>query len=407
MTPESIPLAGADIGDEELRLVQEVLRSGRLSNGPMLERLEHEFAARFGSRHAIGVSSGTAALHLSLLAAGVRDGDLVITTPFSFIASANVILYERATPVFVDVDPETLTLDPAAAIEAMEALVSRRNGWERLLPPRHDGTAGNLRAVVSVDVFGRVAEMQEVLDKARTLGVSVIEDACEAVGASLDGTPAGRWGDAGTFGFYPNKQMTTGEGGLVLTDNDMWAQTIRSLRSQGRSDDGSWLRHQRVGYNYRLDDLSAAVGLAQLRRLDELLANRAAVAAMYDERLAGIDGIAPLAPPRAGMTLSWFIYVVRVAPDVGRDALAARLAAGGIPTRPYFWPIHLQPPYADRFGYERGMYPHSEAAGEALLSLPFHGRMTEGEVDFVCDAVSDAVRSLDNVGVRCRWSGST
>jgi perosamine synthetase len=385
---EPIQLAAADVGEAELQLIQEVLRSGRLSNGPMLERLEQEFAERFGAKHAVGVSSGTAALHLSLLAAGVRDGDLVLTTPFSFIASANVILYERATPVFIDVDPATLMLDPRAAIEAMETLVDRRAGWERLLPPRHSGASGTLRAVIPVDVFGRVAEMRELVDAARRLGVSVIEDACEAVGASLDGIPAGRWGDAGTFGFYPNKQMTTGEGGLVLTDNDMLATMVRSLRSQGRSDDGSWLRHQRIGYNYRLDDLSAALGLAQLRRLDELLAKRAAVAALYDERLGGVAGVEPLPPARAGMTASWFIYVVRVAEDVDRDELARRLEVRGIPTRPYFWPIHLQPPYRERFGFAPGMYPHSETAGEALLSLPFHGKMTEAQVEYVCETLA-------------------
>ncbi|HUR79159.1 MAG TPA: DegT/DnrJ/EryC1/StrS family aminotransferase [Thermoanaerobaculia bacterium] len=393
MTLESIPLSGADIGDDELRLVQEVLRSGRLSNGPMLDQLEREFAERLGATHAIGVSSGTAALHLSLLAAGVHDGDVVITTPFSFIASANVILYERATPVFIDVDPSTLTIDPAATIDAMETIAFRRAGWEKLLPPRHSGTTGAVRAVIPIDVFGRVAELREIVAAARNLGIAVIEDACEAVGASLDGVPAGRWGDAGTFGFYPNKQMTTGEGGLVLTDNDVWARTIRSLRSQGRSDDGSWLRHQRIGYNYRLDDLSAAVGLAQFRRIDELLAKRAHVAAMYDERLRGMDGIEPLDAPRAGMDPSWFIYVVRVADHIDRDALAARLGARGIPTRPYFWPIHLQPPYRERFGFEAGMFPHSEAAGDALLALPFHGKMPESDVDLVCDELRAAVRS--------------
>lgn len=391
MTSEPVPLAGADIGPDELELVREVLLSGRLSNGPMLEQLEREFAERFHAKHAIGVSSGTAALHLSLLASGVRDGDIVLTTPFSFIASANVILYERATPVFIDVDPDTLTMSPDATVHAIETLSERRDGWQRLLPPTYANATGPLRAVIPIDVFGRVAEMREIVESARAHGVTVIEDACEAVGASLDGVPAGRWGDAGTFGFYPNKQMTTGEGGLVLTDNDMFAQLVRSLRSQGRSDDGSWLRHQRIGYNYRLNDLSAAVGLAQLRRLDELLANRAAVAAMYDERLSRIDGIAPLPPGRAGMSVSWFIYVVRVAEDVDRDALAVGLETRGIPTRPYFWPIHLQPPYRERFGFEPGMYPVSESAGDALLALPFFGQMTEAQVDRVCQALAAAV----------------
>ena len=393
MFPESITLAGADIGEDERALVEEVLRSGQLSNGPMLEQFEHDFAGRFGARHAIGVSSGTAALHLSLLAAGVRDGDIVITTPFSFIASANPILYERAIPAFVDIDPQTLTIDPDAAVEAMQTLVFRRSGWERLLPQGVTPAEGRVRAIVPVDVFGRTAEMRAIVAAAHRLGIAVIEDACEAVGGALDGIPAGRWGDAGTFAFYPNKQMTTGEGGMVLTDHEPWARLIRSLRSQGRSDDGAWLRHERIGYNYRLNDLSAAVGVAQLRRLDRLLERRERVAAMYTRRLASVQGVAPLTPARAGMTVSWFIYVVRVAPDVGRDALAARLGARGIPTRPYFWPIHLQPPYQQRFGYTRGMYPHAEAAGDSLLALPFHGRMTEAQVEYVCACVEEeAVR---------------
>lgn len=389
MFPETITLAGADVGEDERLLVEEVLRSGRLSNGPMLERLEEDFAARFGAKHAIGVSSGTAALHLSLLAAGLRDGDIVITTPFSFIASANVILYERAIPAFIDIDPHTLTIDPRAAIEAMEAIIFRRRGWEQLLPAGLAPTHGRLRAIIPIDVFGRTAEMGELVESARSLGVAVVEDACEAVGGSLDGIPSGRWGDAGTFAFYPNKQMTTGEGGMVLTDNESWARLMRSLRSQGRSDDGSWLRHERIGYNYRLNDLGAAVGVAQLRRLDELLQKRANVAAMYTERLASIEGVAPLPPPREGMSVSWFIYVVRVDEGVDRDALAARLEARGIPTRPYFWPIHLQPPYQQRFGFRRGMFPHSEAAGDSLLALPFHGRMTAAQVDYVCACVAE------------------
>ena len=399
MFPESITLAGADVGEDERALVEEVLRSGRLSNGPMLEQFERDFADRFGARHAVGVSSGTAALHLSLLAAGLRDGDIVITTPFSFIASANPILYERAIPAFVDIDPHTLTIDPSAAIEAMETLVFRRGDWQRLLPAGAAPT-GRVRAIIPVDVFGRTAEMRALVDTARNLGIAVIEDACESLGGALDGIPAGRWGDAGTFAFYPNKQMTTGEGGMVLTDDESWARMIRSLRSQGRSDDGSWLRHERIGYNYRLNDLSAAVGVAQLRRLDELLERRERVAAMYTRRLATVPGVIPLPPPRAGMTVSWFIYVVRVAPDVDRDALAARLEARGVPTRPYFWPIHLQPPYQQRFGYTRGMYPHAEAAGDSLLALPFHGRITEEQVEYVCACVEEEASGMARQQIR-------
>jgi dTDP-4-amino-4,6-dideoxygalactose transaminase len=393
-----IPLSATDLGDDERLLVEEVLRSGRLSKGPMLADLERAFADRFGARHAIGVSSGTAAVHLSVLAAGVGDGDMVITTPFSFIASANAILYERAIPVFVDIDPQTLCIDPAAAIDAIETMTRRRSGWERLLPPGGAKPTGPLRAIIPVDVFGRVAEMQAIAAAARTAGITMIEDACEAVGASLDGIPAGRWGDVGTFAFYPNKQMTTGEGGMVLTDDEAIAREVSSLRSQGRSDDRSWLRHQRIGYNYRLDELSAAVGLAQFRRLDELLQKREAVAAMYIERLRGIHGIAPLPPPRAGMNISWFIYVIRISEDIDRDALAADLATRGIPTRPYFWPIHLQPPYRDRFGFEPGAYPHTESAGNSLLALPFHGKLTEDEVGYICESIAAAV--AQTAGVR-------
>ena len=392
MTLPRVPFASADIGDDERRLVNEVLSSGRLATGPMLDRFERAAVERFGARHAIGVSSGTAALHVSLIAGGLRDHDLVITTPFSFIASANVILYERATPVFVDVDPETLTIDAAAAIEAMETLVSRRAGWERYLPPRGASLPGPLRAIVPVDVFGRLPEMRDLVAAARNLGIRVVEDACEAIGATLDGVPAGRWGDAGTFAFFPNKQMTTGEGGLILTDDDEWASAMRSLRSQGR-DGSSWLMHERLGFNYRLPELSAAVGLAQLQRLDALLAARARVAAMYHERIATIDGVSPLSRPRSGMDPSWFVYVIRLEPDVDRDDLAVRLEARGIPTRPYFWPIHLQPLYRERFGFRRGMFPHTEAAGDSMLALPFHGRMPEGDVDLVCEALAEEVRT--------------
>jgi dTDP-4-amino-4,6-dideoxygalactose transaminase len=400
VTRDSIALTGTDIGEDERALVEEVLRSGRLSTGPMLERLEHDFCSRLKVKHAIGVSSGSAALHLSVLASGVTDGDIVITTPFSFIASANPILYERAIPLFVDIDPQTLTIDPAAAIDAMETLISRPPGWERLLP-RGVAPTGRLRAIIPVDVFGRTAEMRPIVDAARALGVATIEDACEAVGGELDGVPAGCWGDAGTFAFFPNKQMTTGEGGMVLTDHDEWAQLIRSLRSQGRSDDAAWLRHDRIGFNYRLDELSAAVGVAQLRRLDEMLLKREQVAAWYTERLAGVEGIEPLPAPRPGMKVSWMFYVVRVTDGIGRDRLAQRLAARGIPSRPYFWPIHLQPVYQQRFGFERGMYPHSEAAGDTLLTLPFHAKMTDEQVDFVCAAVTEEVSARTDPRTRC------
>jgi perosamine synthetase len=375
MAHRTVPLSAPDITIEERRLVDEVLRSGQLSCGPVLESFEREFAARFGARHAIAMSSGTAALHVSVIAAGVGEGDIVITTPFSFIASSNAILYERGTPHFVDIDPNTLAIDPAATIDAIESLAP----------------AGRLRAVLPVHVFGRPAELGGIVAAARRHGVAVIEDACEAIGASADGVAAGRWGDAAAFGFYPNKQITTGEGGMLLTNRDDWARLARSLRNQGRSDDVAWLRHDRIGYNYRLDDLSAALGLAQIRRLDELLQKRDAVAARYNELFAGFEGITPLAAPRAGVQLSWFVYAVRVAPEIGRDHLQSALAARGVASRPYFPPIHLQPAYRERFGFRPGMFPNAEAAGQTLLALPMHGNLSADDVDYVVSCVADEV----------------
>jgi perosamine synthetase len=369
----TVPLSAPDITVEERQLVDEVLRSGQLSCGPVLASFEREFAARFGVRHAIAVSSGTAALHIAVIATGVGDGDVVITTPFSFIASSNAILYERGTPHFVDIDPDTLTIDPAATIDAIESLAP----------------AGRLRAVLPVHIFGRPAEMRGIVDAARRHGVAVIEDACEGIGASADGVLAGQWGDAAAFGFYPNKQMTTGEGGMLLTNRDDWARLARSLRNQGRSEETAWLQHDRIGYNYRLDDLSAALGLAQLRRLDELLLKRDAVAARYNELLSDVDGVTPLPPPRLGMRLSWFVFVVRVAPEIGRDRLQSALAARGVGSRPYFPPIHLHPAYRQRFGFRPGMFPHAEAAGESLLALPLHGNLSNEDVEYVVSCVAE------------------
>ncbi len=383
MAPRPIPLSSPDIGSEERRLVDEVLRSGQLASGPVLGDFEREFAARFDARHAIAMSSGTAALHVAMIAAEVGEGDCVITSPFSFIASANSILFERGTPVFVDIDPVTLTMDPGATIAEIELLAGQ----------------GRLRAVLPVHIFGRPVDgMAEIVSAARRHGVPVIEDACEAIGASADGITAGRWGDAAVFGFYPNKQMTTGEGGVLLTDRDDWARLAYSLRNQGRSDDGSWLQHERLGYNYRLSELSAAVGLAQLRRLDELLAKRAVVAGHYNALLANVDGITPLAPPRAGMHVSWFVYVVRLAPELERDTIMAALAARGISSRPYFPAIHLQPFYRERFGFRPGMFPHAEAAGASLLALPFHGNLPSEDIEYVCAALAEEVGSVKVAG---------
>lgn len=373
-----IPLSSPDISDAEHELVASVLRSGHLSCGPVLEVFEREFAARFGARHAVAMSSGTSALHVAMIAANVTDGDLVITTPFSFVASANAILFERGIPLFVDIDPVSLNIDAEAAVDAIEA----------------HAPGARLRAVLSVHLFGRPAEMQEILAAARRHGIAVIEDACEAIGASCDDVLVGRWGDAAAFGFYPNKQMTTGEGGVLLTDRDDWARLARSVRNQGRADDGSGMQHDRLGYNYRLSDLAAAVGLAQIRRLDDLLAKRAAVAARYDALLANVEAITRPAPPRRGMRLSWFVYVVRLAPGIDRDRLMARLAGRGVASRPYFPTIHLQPLYRRRFGFRPGMFPHAEAAAASLLALPFHGNLSSAEIEYVCSSLAEELKAV-------------
>lgn len=367
----------------------------------MAERFEEELAARFGARFAVSTSSGTAALHMAVIAADVKAGDFVITSPYSFVASANAILYERGIPIFVDVDPATHMIDPGKAAEAIDTLARRGPGWRSLLPRNCGATAGRLRAILPVHLFGCPAEMREMVDAARNEGIAVIEDACEALGATSDGVSAGRWGDAGAFGFYPNKQITSGEGGMLVTDNEQWAQLFRSLRNQGRSNDAEWLRYERLGFNYRLDEMSAALGLSQFRRLDELLARRDAVAARYTSFFSTIEGVAPLPEPRPGMTRTWFLYVVRFAPHIDRDRVMAGLHARGIMARPYFWPIHLQPFYMERFGFAPGDFPVAEDAGHRLLALPMSPNLSDEDVDAVCAAVADeVVHSSVSVGGR-------
>jgi dTDP-4-amino-4,6-dideoxygalactose transaminase len=370
-------LSAPDITSEERRLVDEVLRSSHLSCGPVLATFEREFAARFDARHAVAMSSGTAALHVALIAAGVGEGDVVVTTPFSFVASANAILFERGTPHFVDIDPETLSIDPAATVDAIERLAPR----------------GNLRAVLPVHIFGRPAEMSDIVRAARNHGIAVIEDACEAIGASADGVLAGRWGDASAFGFYPNKQMTTGEGGILLTDRDDWARLARSLRNQGRSDDGSWLQHDRLGFNYRLTDLACALGLAQLGHLDEMLAARRSVSERYREALSEIEELElPCADGADGEQRGWFVFVVQLPRGCDRDGVVRELAARGIQSKPYLPAIHLMSFYRERFGHREGEFPVCEDVAARSLALPFFPEMSEGQVARVAQQLRAALQ---------------
>jgi perosamine synthetase len=392
-----VPMSGPDITDLEVSSVSAVLASGCLSLGPQLEEFERQTARLIGVRHAIAVSSGTAGLHLATIAAGVGPGDLVITTPFSFVASANCVLYERGIPVFVDVDPATGNLDPELVDQAVRDLLSGGPARRRWLPPafRDNGDGvGRLKAILPVHAFGQPADMDPLVNVARAHGLTVIEDACEAIGATYKQQNAGAMGDVGVFAFYPNKQMTTGEGGMIVTNNDDWAAQFRSLRNQGRDTMNQWLQHDRLGYNYRMSELSAALGVAQLSRFDDLLEARDRVARAYTERLSRLPWLTTPSVASSTTRLSWFAYVVRIAEGINRERLMESLAAHGVPSRPYFSPIHLQPFYQERFGYTRGDFPITEKLGDTSLALPFSARMTSAQIKHVCDALISSVAGL-------------
>ena len=368
---DTIPLARPEIGAREEELALEVLRSGRLSLGPMQERFEADFASWLGTDDAVAVSSGTAGLHLGVRALGWGPGDEVLTSPLSFVASANCLLYEGARPVFCDVDPFTLNLDPAAAEAALG-----------------EHSAG----ILPVHIFGYPAATPELEAIAADHGLGILEDACEALGAvDSEGRRVGARGNLATFAFYANKQMTTGEGGIVVPSSPEAAARLRSERNQGRAADMGWLDHGGLGFNYRLSDLAAALGVAQLERLDGLLARRAAVASLYERGLAGIEGLrAPIAG-RGEERRSWFVYPVGLADGADRDATVARLAERGIAAKAYLPCIHLFP-HLRELGWREGQFPVAEAASARSLALPFFAAMTESQVARVCEALAQSLR---------------
>lgn len=394
-----INMSSPDVTAAEKRAVQDVLDTSYLSIGPQLQAFEEAMGAASGTQHAVGVNSGTSGLHLAVIAAGIRPGDLVITTPFSFIASANSILYERGVPVFVDVEERTGNIDPQQVRTAVKELLQGGAAARRWLPPAlrpaADGAAlppQRVQAIMPVHAFGQPVDMDPLLELARAQDLRVIEDACEALGAEYKGRRAGSLSDAAVFAFYPNKQITTGEGGMIVTNDAGWADLCRSLRNQGRDIFDAWLNHTRLGYNYRLDEMSAALGRVQLERLEELMEKRARVAGWYDERLAALEGVErPYIVPNT-TRMSWFVYVVRILPPASRDEIMTKLAESGIPSRPYFTPIHLQPFYRAKFGYERGDFPVTEHLGDVSLALPFSSVMREDEVDQVCAALRASLR---------------
>jgi perosamine synthetase len=371
MSTHEIPLSKPDISPLEIDAVTQVLRSGRLSIGPMLEQFEALVADRVGRSHAIGCNSGTSGLHMALLALGVGPGDEVITTPFSFIASANCILMVGAKPVFVDICPKTLNMDP-----------------EKL----RDAITPRTKAIVAVECFGNPTYMDQYEQIAARYEIPIIEDCCEALGCTLKGRPCGSFGRIGVFGFYPNKQITTGEGGMIVTDDKRLADLCRSMRSQGRpvpvagqQATGAWLSHERLGYNYRLDELSAALGVAQMKRLDTIIEKRQRVAQMYVNRLMGVkDLVLPTVASETNM--SWFVFVVRLSTGYSkdeRDRIIAGMRRHEVGSADYFPCIHLAPFY-QQMGFKPGDFPISETVSQRTMALPFYNDLGESSVEFVC-----------------------
>lgn len=362
-------MSAPDLDATDEASVIAALRSGILGIGPYAEEFEELAAEVAGTTHGVAVSSGTAGLHLIVHALGIGRGDEVLVPSFTFAASVNAIIYEGATPIFVDIESETYNLDPAE-------LVARRT-------PK-------TRAAMVVDVFGHPADWDAIGTAAEAL--TLIDDCCEAIGALYRERPMGCFGTAGCFAFYPNKQMTTGEGGMIVTDDATLAALCRSLRNQGRGEMGAWLQHERLGFNYRMDELSAALGVSQIRRLDTFLAKRAEVAQMYSDRLAAFDWLRlPIVKPH--VTMSWFVYVITLSPDIDREVIVESLASRGIPSRAYFPPLHLQPYIRERFGTREGMLPVTEDIARRTLALPFHNGLTEEQVDHVVHALGRAVSS--------------
>jgi perosamine synthetase len=368
-----VPLSSPDIGPAEIAAVTAVLQTPQLSLGPKLREFESLVAAEVGLPHAIAVSSGTAGLHLALVALGIGEGDEVIIPSFTFIAVANAVRYVRATPVFVDIDPRTLNAGPAQ----IEAAITPKT-----------------RALIVVHTFGYPADMTPILSLARRHHLRIIEDACEALGSTYHQQPVGSFGDIGVFAFYPNKQITTGEGGMIVTGDPDFAREIRALRNHGRYDTDDWLQHSILGYNYRLSEINCALGCAQMIRLPEILANREAIARAYTQLLTGTDLLLPPPQPPPHLHMSWFVYVVQIAEHapLTRDTVQARLAEQGIQTGRYFAPIHLQPAYA---GLDlKPNLPTTEAISRRTLALPFFTGMSPDQIQYVAATLLRILQTL-------------
>jgi len=402
----NIPLSNPDITSLEKEKILEVLSTSQLSLGPKLDEFERKFSDFIGSRYAVAVNSGTSGLHLCIKALDITDEAEVLTTPFSFVSSANCILFERAKPVFIDIDEKTLNID----VNKLEKIIQKSRKRN-----------SKLKAILPVHIFGRPCKMNEIMEIAEKHDLRIIEDACEAVGAEYllkksvikcnkstiinpketEATietwqKVGNFGNCGVFAFYPNKQMTTGEGGMIVTDDENIYRLCRSMRNQGRSEDGAWLQHERLGYNYRISDINCALGIAQLERIHEILDKREKVAKLYNEKLGDIEEL--IIPHfEENKKISWFVYVVRLENQFSqedRDFILNKLREKGIGCSNYFSPIHLQPFYRKMFGYRKGGFPVTEKVSERTIALPFYNNLKEEQIDYVCKNLKEIIHSL-------------
>ncbi|NLL62087.1 MAG: DegT/DnrJ/EryC1/StrS family aminotransferase [Candidatus Atribacteria bacterium] len=372
-----VPLSSPDIIEKDIDAVVAVLKTRFLSIGPKIEEFEKKICDYVGVKNAVAVNSGTSALHLIIKGLGIQEGDKVLTTPFSFIASSNCILFEKAEPLFVDIDEQTLNLDPVKIEERLKSLKAEE--------------LKKVKALLAVDVFGQPADWDRVEEIARKYNLLLIEDSAESLGSEYKGRKCGTFGEAGVFAFYPNKQITTAEGGVLVTDNEELAVAARSMRSQGRGISGEWLDHDRLGYNFRMDELAAALGCSQLERIDEILEKRAKVAERYNKRLGEIKEVQIPYISQNTNKMSWFVYVIRLAKGIDRDKVMKYLNQEGVQCKPYFTPIHLQPFYVDMFGYQRGDFPVTEDISSRTIALPFFNNLTEEQMDYVVEKLAEAI----------------
>ncbi|MCK5044572.1 aminotransferase class V-fold PLP-dependent enzyme [Candidatus Parcubacteria bacterium] len=375
---KSIPLSSPDITSKDVEAINQVLSTSFLSIGPKVKEFEKKIANYIGVKYAVAVNSGTSGLHLCVRSLDIKDGDEVITAPFSFIASANCMLFERAKPVFVDIDEKTLCID----VNKIEEKITEKT-----------------KAIMPVHIFGHSCEMDKIMEIAKKHNLAVIEDACEAIGGEYKGKKVGSFGDASVFAFYPNKQITTAEGGMIVTDNEKIAKLCQSMRNQGRDDNNEWLSHMRLGYNYRMSELSAALGVAQMDRIDEILGKRQKIAEYYNEQLKKINGV-EIPYASLDVKMSWFVYTIKLDSKrfsrENRNQAIEDLRKRGIACKAYFPPIHLEPFYVDMFDYKKGSFPVTESVSDLTIALPFYNNLPEKEIDYICDSLKDIMESLND-----------